>query len=160
MKKVLSLVLSMVILVTSMTCFGLVNAFASRTPYRLSVDGYKEREAISFKCDFNQLDESGNISGAVKGGKITIKVAAMNDGTPDLFAWMVERNLAKDGKITVSDTKTGRVARTIEFNGAYCVGYEEVFNTKPDGTTEKYEEITIACQTIKFGSAEFKSAWK
>lgn len=156
MKKLLSVFMSMVILVTSMTCFGLVNALASRTPYTLSVDGFKQREVVSFNCAFDK----SSTADAAKGGKITIKVPALNDGTPDLLGWMVDENLAKDGKITVFETRTGKEARTIEFTGAYCVSYEEVFNVKPDGTVENYEEITITCNTIKFGdNAEYTNEW-
>lgn len=159
MKKVLSLILSLVILVTSMTCFGLANAFASRTPYSLSVDGYKDREVISFNCEFDKLDDEGNTTDVTKGGKITIKVPALKDGTPDLLAWMVDSSLAKNGKITVLDAKSGKASRSIEFTDAYCVNYEEVFNTKPDGTLEHYEEITISCKTINFGNVQYESAW-
>lgn len=159
MKKVFTMVLSLVILVTSMTCFGLLNASAASTPYKLQVDGFKDREVVSFNYDFDQLDDSGKLTNVVKGGKITIKLSAMRDGTPDMLAWMVERTLAKNGNIKIYESKTGKIAKTVNFTDAYCVGYEEVFNTKKDGTVENYEIITITCKTIKSGDAEFESAW-
>ena len=50
--------------------------------------------------EFDQAtDVEGQMAGIPRGGKIQVRVKALNDGTPDLLAWMVERNLPKDGKI-------------------------------------------------------------
>ena len=72
----------------------------------------------------------GQMSGIPRGGKINIKVKALNDGTPDLLAWMIERNLPKNGVITFLETKTGKNMKTIKFTNGYCVNFEEKWEDK------------------------------
>ena len=78
----------------------------AKTPVKLEINGYKEREVLMITYEFDQAtDIEGQMSGIPRGGKIKIRVKALNDGTPDLLAWMVERNLPKDGVITFMETK-------------------------------------------------------
>jgi len=128
----------------------------AKTPVKISIDDYKEREVLMVTYDFEQaIDTEGQMTGLPRGGKITVRVKALNDGTPDLFAWMVERNLAKNGKITFNETKTGKQMKTIEFENGYCVDYNDNWADKEGN----FEEIVITCQKIKFGSVEFTNDW-
>ena len=87
----------------------------AKTPVKLEIDGYKEREVLMVTYEFDQAtDVEGQMSGIPRGGKIKIRVKAHNDGTPDLLAWMVERNLPKNGVVTFMETKTGKVMKTIK----------------------------------------------
>ena len=80
----------------------------AKTPVKLEIDGYKEREVLMVTYAFDQAtDVEGQMAGIPRGGIITVRVKALNDGTPDLLAWMVERNLPKNGTITFQETKTG-----------------------------------------------------
>ena len=73
----------------------------AKTPVKIEIDGYKEREVQMVTYEFDQAtDTEGQMSGIPRGGRIVVKVKALNDGTPDLLAWMLERNLPKNGKIT------------------------------------------------------------
>ena len=55
----------------------------AKTPVKLEVDGYKEREVMMVKYEFDQAtDVEGQMSGIPRGGKINIRVKALNDGTP------------------------------------------------------------------------------
>ena len=99
----------------------------AKTPVKLEVDGYKEREVMMVKYEF-----------------INIRVKALNDGTPDLLAWMIERNLPKNGTITFLETKTGKNMKTIKFTNGYCVNFEEKWEDKKG----HFEEIEITCQKI------------
>ena len=106
--------------------------------------------------DFDQAtDVEGQMSGIPRGGKITVRVKAHNDGTPDLLAWMTERNLPKNGTITFNETKTGKVMKTIKFTNGYCVNFEEKWEDKQG----HYEEIVITCKDIEFGSLKFENEW-
>lgn len=126
------------------------------TPVKLVVDGYKEREVQMVTYEFNQeTDIEGQIVGIPRGGKITIKVKALNDGTPDLLAWMVARNLAKKGKIEFNETKTNKLMKTIDFEGAYCIDFDEDWEEGVGHT----ETIVITCQKIKFGNIDYENAW-
>ena len=98
----------------------------AKTPVKIEIDGYKEREVQMVTYEFDQAtDVEGQMSGIPRGGLITVRVKALNDGTPDLLAWMVERNLPKNGTITFLETKTGKSMKTIKFTNGYCVNFEE-----------------------------------
>ncbi|MDO4757133.1 MAG: type VI secretion system tube protein TssD [Parabacteroides sp.] len=128
----------------------------AKTPVKLEIDGYKEREVLMVTYEFDQAtDIEGQMSGIPRGGKITIKVKAMNDGTPDLLAWMVERNLPKNGTITFMETKTGKVMKTIKFTNGYCIDFDEKWEDK----LGHFEQIVITCQKIEFGSVVFENDW-
>ena len=128
----------------------------AKTPVKLEVDGYKEREVMMVKYEFDQAtDVEGQMSGIPRGGKINIRVKALNDGTPDLLAWMVERNLPKNGVITFLETKTGKNMKIIKFTNGYCVNFEEKWEDKKG----HFEEIEITCQKIEFESVVFENDW-
>ena len=128
----------------------------AKTPVKLEVDGYKEREVMMVKYEFDQAtDVEGQMSGIPRGGKINIRVKALNDGTPDLLAWMVERNLPKNGVITFLETKTGKNMKPIKFTNGYCVNFEEKWEDKKG----HFEEIEITCQKIEFESVVFENDW-
>ena len=108
------------------------------------------------KYEFDQAtDNEGQVVGIPRGGKITVRVKALNDGNPDLLAWMLERNLAKDVTITFKETKTGKDMKTIEITGAYCVDYHECW----EEGQQHYEEIRISCQNIKNGPVQYENEW-
>ncbi len=128
----------------------------AKTPVKLEIDGYKEREVLMVTYDFDQAtDVEGQMAGIPRGGKITVRVKAHNDGTPDLLAWMIERNLPKNGTITFLETKTGKSMKTIKFTNGYCVNFDEKWEDKQG----HYEEIVITCKDIEFGSVKFENEW-
>lgn len=128
----------------------------AKTPVKLEIDSYKEREVLMVTYEFDQAtDVEGQMSGIPRGGKITIRVKAQNDGTPDLLAWMVERNLPKNGTVTFMETKTGKVMKTIKFTNGYCIDFDERWEDKKG----HFEEIVITCQKIEFGSVVFENDW-
>ena len=96
------------------------------------------------------------MAGIPRGGKIQVRVKAMNDGTPDLLAWMTERNLPKNGQIDFLETKTGKAMKSIKFTNGYCVNYKEKWE---DGQ-EHFEEIEVVCQKLENGPVGFDNPWK
>ena len=128
----------------------------AKTPVKLEIDGYKDREVMMVKYEFDQAtDVEGQMSGIPRGGKIKIRVKALNDGTPELMDWMVARNLPKNGVITFLETKTGKNMKTIKFTNGYCVNFEEKWEDKKG----HFEEIEITCQKIEFESVVFENDW-
>lgn len=126
------------------------------TPVKLQVKDYAEREVLKVTYEFDQAtDREGQMTGIPRGGKIYVKVKALNDGTPDLLAWMLEPNLAKDVTIVFNETKTGKEMKRIEVKGAYCVDFHENWTDQQ----QHYEEIVMSCQHITFGNVEFDNAW-
>ena len=128
----------------------------AKTPVTMKVDGYKDREVMMVTYEFSQAtDVEGQMSGIPRGGKIVVRVKALNDGTPDLMAWMVERNLPKNGSIEFNETKTGKAMKSIKFTNGYCVNFEERWEDKMG----HFEQITITCKKIEFGSVPFENDW-
>ena len=126
------------------------------TPVTLEVKDFEAREVMMIDYKFDQAtDREGQIAGIPRGGKLQVRVKALNDGTPDLLAWMIERNLPKNGKIEFLETKTGKAMKTIEFTNGYCVEFEEKWEDKMG----HFEEITITCKDIAIGSVKFENEW-
>lgn len=123
----------------------------------MKIKDYKEREVLMVSYEFDQAtDREGQMTGIPRGGKVKVRLKALNDGTPELLAWMLEPNLAKDVVIIFNETKTDKEMKRIEIQGAYCVDFHENWT---DGE-QHYEEIVMSCQNIKFGQVEFKNEWK
>ena len=128
----------------------------AKTPVTMKIDGYKEREVMMVTYEFDQAtDVEGQMSGIPRGGKITVRVKAMNDGTPEQLAWMIERNLPKNGQIDFLETKTGKAMKTIKFTNGYCVDFDEKWEDKMG----HFEEITISCKAIEVGSVKYENDW-
>lgn len=133
----------------------------AKTPVELNVDGFKPREVMMVTYTFNQAtDKEGQMTGIPRGGKITIRVKAMNDGNPELLHWMIQQAMPKNGKITFLDTKTNAKMKEISFTDAYCVDYREYWEDKTgDSDTAHYEEIVISCREIKNGPVSYTNDW-
>ena len=128
----------------------------AKTPVTMKIDGYTEREVMMVTYEFSQAtDVEGQMSGIPRGGKIQVRVKAHNSGTPDLMAWMVERNLAKDGTIEFLETKTGKAMKSIKFTNGYCVEFEEKWEDKKG----HFEDIVITCKKIEVGNVPFDNPW-
>lgn len=128
----------------------------AKTPVTMKIEGYKDREVLMVTYEFDQeTDVEGQMAGIPRGGMIQVRVKALNDGTPELLAWMVERNLPKNGSIEFLETKTGKSMKEIKFTKGYCVNFEEKWEDK----LGHFEEITISCQQIEFGSVKYENDW-
>ena len=67
------------------------------TPVVLAVDGFAEREVMMVDYKFDQAtDREGQIAGIPRGGQVTVRVKAMNDGNNQLIAWMLDPTSPKD----------------------------------------------------------------
>ena len=126
------------------------------TPVQLAVKDFEAREVILVDYAFNQAtDREGQIAGIPRGGKVKVRVKAMNDGNNQLLQWMLAANDPRDMKITFYNTVDGSTMKEIEGKGCYCVHYIEKWE---DGE-EHYEEIEIVCQTLKNGPVSIDNPW-
>ncbi|MCQ2143724.1 MAG: hypothetical protein MJY56_06620 [Bacteroidales bacterium] len=127
------------------------------TPVVLSVDSFAEREVLMVNYKFTQkTDIEGQLDGIPRGGRITVRVKALNDGNNELIQWMLNPSDARGLKITFNSTVDGSTMKTLEGKGCYCVHYIEDWQ---DGKMH-YEEVEIVCQELKNGSIEYKNLWK
>ena len=130
---------------------------ANVTPVQLAVQDFEPREVILVDYAFTQAtDIEGQIAGIPRGGRITIRVKAMNDGNNQLLQWMLAPNEPRDLKVTFSNTIDGTTMKEIEGKGCYCIHYVEKWE---DGE-QHFEEMQIVCQELKNGPVSFENPWK
>ena len=83
------------------------------TPVTLEVKDFKAREVILVDYKFNQAtDREGQISGIPRGGRINIRVKALNDGNAELLGWMLAPTDPRD--FTLKFQSTGQGHETAE----------------------------------------------
>ncbi len=129
----------------------------NKTPVQLEVSGFEPREVMLVDYKFNQeVDREGQISGIPRGGRITVRVKAMNDGNNQLLQWMLSSNDPRNVNISFSNTVDGSTMKELSGTGCYCVHFIEKWE---DGKGH-YEEIEIVCQELKNGPVEFINPWK
>jgi len=134
----------------------------AKTPVTLKVDGYKDREVASVTYSFQQAtDKEGQTTGIPRGGKIVIKVKAMNDGNCELLSWMTEKSLAKNGFIEfMNSSDTSKKMKEVQFKGAYCIDFAEHWeDTQGNASLAHWEEITISCKEITNQSVTYENEW-
>ena len=130
---------------------------ANVTPVQLAVQDFEPREVILVDYAFTQAtDIEGQIAGIPRGGRITIRVKAMNDGNNQLLQGMLAPNDPRDLKVTFSNTIDGTTMKEIEGKGCYCIHYVEKWE---DGE-QHFEEMQIVCQELKNGPVSFENPWK
>ena len=126
------------------------------TPVILKVKDFENREVLMVDYKFNQAtDREGQISGIPRGGRVQIRVKAMNDGNSQLLQWMLAPNDPRDFTITFENTVDGSTMKELKGTGCYCVNYKEKWE---DGE-EHFEEIQITCKQIEVGSVKFENEW-
>jgi hypothetical protein len=88
-------------------------------------------------------------------------VKALEDGNAELFKWMISEESKKDGKIRImSRDDSDKTMKDIEFEEAFCVGYNEKWFTKDTSAAYPHtESFTLTCRVIK-NSATYTSEWK
>lgn len=127
------------------------------TPVQLDVQDFETREVMMIDYKFEQTtDCEGQISGIPRGGKVTIRVKAMNDGNNQLLQWMLAPNDPRDFTVTYFNTVDGSTMKELKGTGCYCINYKEKWEDKE----EHYEEIEVVCQKLENGPVSFDNPWK
>ena len=127
------------------------------TPVTLSIDGFAEREVMMVDYKFDQTtDREGQISGIPRGGRVTIRVKALNDGNNELIAWMLEPTSPKDVKVQFFNTVDGSTMKELKGTSCYCIDYVEKWEDGQD----HYEQIEIVCQKLENGAVAYDNPWK
>ena len=136
----------------------------AKVPVTLMVDGFfnnLERQVDAITYSFNQtVDKDGQVTDIPRGGLIVLRMKAYNDGNIDLFNWMCEKNLVKDGAIIFRDTEKDSEMKKIQFKQAYCVNYVEHWqDTTKNTPVAHWEEITLSCHEIIIKQVGFRNDW-
>jgi hypothetical protein len=126
------------------------------TPVTLEVKDFVKRQVLMVDYKFEQAtDREGQIAGIPRGGRVNIRVKALNDGNSELLQWMISPNDPRDFKITFYNTVDGSTMKELKGTGCYCVHYQEKWEDKMG----HFEEITITCKQIEFGSVKYENDW-
>lgn len=127
------------------------------TPVQIAIKDFEVREVMMIDYKFNQAtDREGQISGIPRGGQVTVRVKAMNDGNNQLLQWMLSPNDPRDFTVTFLNTVDGSTMKELKGTGGYCIHYVEKWE---DGE-EHFEEIVISCQRLENGPVCFDNPWK
>ena len=127
------------------------------TPVTLEVKDFEKREVIMVDYKFDQAtDREGQIAGIPRGGKVNIRVKAMNDGNNQLLQWMLAPNDPRDFTCTFYNTVDGNTMKQLKGTGCYCIHYKEMWE---DGQ-EHFEEMEIVCQKLENGAVAYENPWK
>ena len=120
------------------------------TPVVLEIDGFAQREVMMVDYKFDQAtDREGQIAGIPRGGKVDIRVKAMNDGNNELIAWMLDPTSPKNFSVKFA-------MKELKGTNCYCINYVEKWE---DGE-QHYEEIEIVCQKLENGPVSYDNPWK
>jgi len=137
--------------------------FKAQTGAKLIIDNdnIKEREIIFFDYTFKQpTDNLNQPSGIPRGGVINLTVKALEDNA-DIFLWMISEESKKNGKIEVMVPGENKKMKTIEFEEAFCINYNERWFTKDTSAAYPHtESFTLTCRKITNSGANYTSEWK
>jgi hypothetical protein len=122
---------------------------------KLMIDG-DEHNILDFDIKFKQeIDTTSKPIGNAKGGIIKITIVA-NQSTAFL-SWMLSGDMTKDGKITFYRRDAMSKMKELTFEKAFCIGYEEQFNSTTDISMKIIMEIVT--REMAFGEAKFINNW-
>ena len=126
------------------------------TPVVLEIKDFAAREVMMVDYKFDQAtDTEGQIAGIPRGGKVTIRVKAMNDGNNELIAWMLDPTSPKDFSVKFVNTVDGAAMKELKGTNCYCINYIEKWEDKMG----HFEEIEITCKEIEFGNVKYTNDW-
>lgn len=127
------------------------------TPVELTVTGFEKREVMMVDYKFNQTtDEEGQITGIPRGGRITIRVKALNNGNNELLQWMLAETDPRDVSVVFYNTIDGSLMKSLEGKNCYCVHYKEMWEDGQD----HYEQLEIVCQELLNGPVAYQNPWR
>ena len=106
---------------------------------------------LRFSYTLNQRinPENGRPTSIAKGGILHATVETSNN--TKLLEWMLDPSMVKNGTIQIDDRAIdGKSMRTIEFNDAFCVNYNEVFNAV--NSQPMISELIISARCLNFSA--------
>ena len=94
------------------------------TPVTLAVKDFEPREVMMIDYKFDQAtDREGQIAGISRGGRLTVRVKAMNDGNTQMLQWMLAPNDPRDFTVTFYNTVDGSTMKELKGTGCDCINY-------------------------------------
>ena len=109
-------------------------------------------------------DKEGQMAGIPRGGKIKLRLKALNDDKKqhEMMEWMLDPIKKMKGKIIFTKSTDGSDLKAIEFEDAFCVDYTETWEDqtgKGAATLAHFEDILLSCKIFANGSARYENDW-
>jgi hypothetical protein len=124
----------------------------------LHIKGHNsEKEGITLlNCDYHfsqSIDTKGLTTSRVLGGIINISFNSIDDN--ELIQWMISEDEDRDGKILFIGDNNSKPFRTLEFNDARLISYNESFSDKSFMVTT----LSISARQIILSGVTLTNAW-
>ena len=129
---------------------------ASASSATFTLDG-TDFQVLSCNYSFGQgVNDQGQPSTDVKGGTISIQIAASDDSS--IIDWMMDPQGAKDGSITFVKSEGGGNLKEVKFTKGMCVGYSESFNASNTNLPMTIS-LNITAETVDVGGSKHEKKW-
>lgn len=123
----------------------------------IKVDGFTDREVLNVRYSIHQeVDVEGRPTAVSRGGKISVTVKSLNDGNADYYEWACDPYVSKNGSVEFQK-RDGTNMKTLKFEDAYLIEYEETYNSIDE--TPQLEYFTISAKKIDIGGVAHENPW-
>lgn len=127
----------------------------------LELEGAKA-QVIEMSYSFSRSTDSvkGQPTKVVRNGLISLTIRSDDrEMVGKIVNWLASQDLGKEGKVTIyKDSKQDKILKTIEFENAFVVNYNESFDSK-SASDNTLESFGITAEIIRVAGAEFKMKW-
>jgi Hemolysin coregulated protein Hcp (TssD) len=123
---------------------------------KLTIDN---QDFVVLSCNYRfykDRDPSNKPSGSALGGELKVKIEAT--GKTEFLDWTLKEDQTKDGEIIFYKRDAMSKLRSIKFERAYCISYEETFNS--ENTEPLIIELIICAKKLTIGDCISENVWK
>jgi hypothetical protein len=125
---------------------------------RLHIKGFTSEDQglkiLSYNLGFSQeVDIKGEIASGVRSGFIEVTIQATRDA--ELVQWMVADDKRNNGRISLSGVFFTGPRKSIVFEDAVLVNYQESFSDKTDTVIS----LSISARKITIEGVSFEMVW-
>ncbi|OAB78743.1 type VI secretion system tube protein TssD [Cochleicola gelatinilyticus] len=122
---------------------------------KLNIDD-DEMNVLECSFGFEQgSDYTGRPSQKPRGGQISVLIESTNK--TDFLEWMISPNMTKKGKITFFKRDHMSSLKTVEFSDAYCLKYNEDFNSIDSQPLKT--RILLSAKEVSVKDTVFRNDW-
>ena len=112
------------------------------------------RMKLSF---FQPMDGNGRPNAQPNGGFISLAVESSKESKL-LMSWMLSPDTTKAGEITFIQRDNEGSMKSISFENAHCVAYDEVFEAT--GTNPMLTQLTISAKSLSCEDVKLDKDWE
>lgn len=119
---------------------------------KLSIDD-QEYNVLSFSFDVNQQVSHGSARPTGQPIINNLHVSIESAANSGFFMWSVSPYEQKDGEIIFYKRDTMASSRTLQFTGAFCVNYNEIFQS--DSSNPMITNLVLTVETLELDDTSY-----